>query len=95
MVVDPPPQNMVVEQPPVAQPPPPAQTAATDQVFVYPRQNQTADQQAADRYACHQWAVSQTGIDPTVNGTSVPPQKRTDYQRALAACLDGRGYTVR
>jgi hypothetical protein len=98
MVVDPPPQNIVVEQPPVAQPPPPpppAQTAATDQVFVYPRQGQTSEQQAADRYACHQWAVSQTGIDPTVNAATVPPQKRTDYQRALAACLDGRGYTVR
>jgi hypothetical protein len=98
MVVDPPPPNVVVEQPPVAPPPPgnaPAQTAAADQVFVYPRQGQSADQQAADRYACHQWAVSQVGVDPTVNGSVLSAQKSADYHRALAACLDGRGYTVR
>jgi uncharacterized protein DUF6515 len=90
-VVEPPPANVVVEQPPA----PPAQTAAADQVFIYPRQGQSPEQQASDRYACHQWAVSQTGADPTLNGASVPPQKRADYQRALSACLDGRGYTVR
>ena len=90
-VVEPPPANVVVEQPPA----PPAQTAATDQVFIYPRQGQSPEQQASDRYACHQWAASQTGADPTLNGANVPPQKRADYQRALGVCLDGRGYTVR
>lgn len=94
MVVDPPPANVAVEQG-AAPPPPPAQTAAADQVFVYPRQGQTAEQQAADRYACHQWAITQAGVDPTTNSAGVPAQKRTDYQRALGACLDGRGYTVR
>jgi hypothetical protein len=91
VVVQPPPANVVVEAPPASQPP---LTANADQVFVYPRQGQTADQQAADRYACHQWAVSQIGGDPTT-ATGLPPQKRADYQRALTACLDGRGYTVR
>ena len=102
MVVDPPPANVVIEQgpalpaPPPGQPAsPPAQTAASDQVFVYPRQGQTAEQQAADRYACHQWAVSQVGADPSTNPAGLSPAKRTDYQRALGACLDGRGYTVR
>jgi len=55
----------------------------------------TAEQQAADRYACHQWAVSQAGVDPTTNAVTISGQKRADYQRALGACLDGRGYTVR
>ena len=98
MVVDPPPANVVAEQgppPPPAQPAPPAQTATADQVFVYPRQGQSAEQQAADRYACHQWAVSQAGVDPTTNAVTITGQKRADYQRALGACLDGRGYTVR
>jgi hypothetical protein len=90
-VVDSPPASVVVEQPPA----PPAQTAVVDQVFIYPRQGQSPEQQASDRYACHQWAVSQTGADPTLNGANIPPQKRADYQRALNACLDGRGYTVR
>ena len=91
VVVDPPPPNAVVELGQSA----PAQTAAVDQVFVYPRQGQSPEQQASDRYACHQWAATQAGADPTVNGAGLPPQKRADYQRALAACLDGRGYTVR
>jgi len=90
MVVDPPPANVVIEQPA-----PPPQTAAGDQVFIYPRQGQSPEQQASDRYACHQWAVSQTGVDPTLSSAGIPPQKRADYQRALGACLDGRGYTVR
>jgi len=96
MVVDPPPANAVVEQPPAPpSAPPPAQSASADQVFIYPRQNQSPEQQASDRYACHQWAVSQTGADPTSNAGGISPQKHADYQRALSACLDGRGYTVR
>jgi hypothetical protein len=43
--------------------------------------------------------VSQTGFDPTQPpGGSPEPQKiekRADYQRAMSACLDGRGYTVK
>jgi hypothetical protein len=67
-------------------------------LFVYPRQNQSAAQQASDEYECHRWAVSQSGFDPTAAAMSTPsgpPAKRADYQRAQAACLDGRGYTVR
>jgi hypothetical protein len=90
-VVAPPPSNVIVEQPPpgnVAQAPP-------DQVFIYPRQGQNEQQQAADRYECHRWAVSQTGYDPTLSPGTAPAQKQTEYQRALSACLDGRGYTVK
>jgi hypothetical protein len=87
----------VVVEPPkeeVSQAPPPA-----DQMFVYPRQGQSEQMQADDRYACHIWAVGQTGFDPTQPpGGSPEPQKiekRADYQRAMGACLDGRGYTVK
>lgn len=87
---------VVVEPPsePVSQAPPPA-----DQLFIYPRHNQSEPQQATDRYECHSWAVSQTGFDPT-RLTGDPPDARrgdryADYQRAMSACLDGRGYTVR
>jgi hypothetical protein len=37
---------------------------ATD-LFVYPKNNQNAEQQARDRYDCHRWATNQTGFDPT------------------------------
>ncbi len=87
----------VVVEPPkeeVSQAPPPA-----DQMFIYPRQGQSEKQKADDRYACHQWAVSQTGFDPTQPPGASPEsqkiEKRADYQRAMSACLDGRGYTVK
>jgi len=71
-----------------------------ERIFVYPRQGQSEELQSTDRYECHSWAVSQTNYDPTQQ----PPgdmteaqrkQMRADYRRAEAACLDGRGYTVR
>jgi len=87
----------VVVEPPkddVSQAPPPA-----DQMFIYPRQNQSEPQQATDRYECHSWAVNQTGFDPTRLPGDAPDigrgDRRADYQRAMSACLDGRGYTVK
>jgi len=72
---------------------------AADELFVYPRQGQSEQQQADDRYACHRWAVDQTGFDPTQPPGASTANKvrkdRADYQRAMAACLDGRGYTVK
>ena len=87
----------VVVEPPkeeVSQAPPPA-----EQMFIYPRLGQSEQQQADDRYACHRWAVDQTGFDPTKPPGGTPEvqkiDKRADYQRAMGACLDGRGYTVK
>ena len=45
--------------------------AQSGQVFAYPSGGQSQQQQEADRYQCHQWAVSQTGFDPTA---MPPPQ---------------------
>jgi hypothetical protein len=70
---------------------------SSDKLFLYPRKGQSEQQQAKDRYECHSWAVSQTGYDPTQPPASAAQmsQKRADYQRAMGACLDGRGYTVK
>ena len=43
-----------------------AQTATGRALFAYPMQGQTLEQQSADRAACHDWAVAQTGYDPTL-----------------------------
>jgi hypothetical protein len=87
----------IVVEPPreeVSQAPPPA-----EKMFIYPRLGQSETQQATDRYECHRWAVSQTGFDPTQPPGSASEiqrgEKRADYQRAMGACLDGRGYTVK
>jgi hypothetical protein len=75
------------------------QAPAGDDIFIYPRNGQSADQQARDRYECHRSAVDQTGYDPTSSGGGVPADeaatKRSNYMRAQAACLDARGYSVK
>lgn len=77
----------------------PAPPTTTGQIFIYPRTGQSEQQQAKDRYECHSWAVGQTHYDPTLPTGGMPEaqtnQKRADYQRAMGACLDARGYTVK
>lgn len=77
------------------QPPPPQ----GDQLFVYPQNGQSPEQQATDKYECHKWASSQTGFDPTQPSggaaANQPGSQRADYQRAMSACLQGRGYSAR
>ena len=78
--------------------PQPGAPAAAERVFVYPRQGQSAELQASDEYECHRWASGQSGFDPTsvaTGQTAGSDALRQDYQRASAACLEGRGYTVR
>jgi hypothetical protein len=33
--------------------------------YIYPAKGQSAEQQKKDEFACHDWAVKQTGFDPT------------------------------
>jgi hypothetical protein len=67
-------------------------------LFAYPKNGQTTEQQATDRIDCQHWAKGQTGIDPPQGGSTTTvaasPTKRQDYLRAQLACLDGRGYSV-
>jgi hypothetical protein len=60
-------------------------------VYAYPKNGQTDEQQATDRYECHKWAVAQSGFDPTHTGNT--SGSAPDYRRAMSACLDGRGYS--
>jgi hypothetical protein len=69
-----------------------------NRLFIYPKNGQSEDQQATDRYQCHSWARKQTGFDPTQPGGGVEagqtPDKQNDYNRAMKACLEARGYSV-
>jgi hypothetical protein len=71
----------------------------SDEFYVYPREGQGEETQARDRYECHRWAYDQTGFDPSLPGGGVPESAgyvaRGEYRRAITACLEGRGYTVR
>lgn len=80
----------VVAPPPGADDPLPG----AQRTFVYPREGQSAEKQADDEYECHRWAVGQSGYDPTAANPG-NAGARPDYNRAQAACLEGRGYTVK
>jgi len=69
----------------------PADSAAD--VYLYPRNGQSDQQMANDRYECHSWAAGQTGFDPTRGGQQ--SGNRDDYRRAMISCLDARGYSAR
>jgi hypothetical protein len=87
MVVEPP-KGEVIQAPPLE-----------EKLFIYPRKGQSEKQQSDDRYECHRWAVDQAHYDPTQPPGSVPDdqatKKRAEYRRAIGACLDARGYTVK
>jgi hypothetical protein len=82
------PGYIVVQPPPAAEPSPtppePVARPAPDPV-IYPRSGQSAAQTEADRQDCNRWATTQA---PAVADASV-------FQRAVQACMDARGYTVR
>jgi hypothetical protein len=63
----------------------PAIAALGAQVFMYPRNGQSEAQQATDREECQRWAGSQAA-----GATS-----QDDYRRAMTACAEARGYSVR
>jgi hypothetical protein len=60
---------------------------AAGNLYAYPKNGQSPEQQAEDRRECAQWAASQSP-DSANGGSSM------DYRRALTACLSGRGYSV-
>ena len=53
---------------------------------MYPKNGQSAEQQAADRAECQKWATDQAG-QVAQNGSY--------YNRAMVACVEGRGYSAR
>jgi hypothetical protein len=67
-------------------------TGSTD-VYAYPQNGQTDEQQSNDRYECHSWARSQSGFDPT-HSSEGQSGNADDYRRAMTACLKGRGYST-
>ena len=62
-------------------------------LYIYPTRGQSEQQQADDRYQCHRWAVDQTHYDPT--DSEYDRNDRSEYDRAIGACLTGRGYSVK
>jgi hypothetical protein len=81
----------VAAAPPPPPPPPPAGAApasagpaAQAGFFMYPKNGQSAQQQATDQRECQDWATQQA------HGVTTG----TDFRRAMVACITGRGYSV-
>jgi hypothetical protein len=70
-------------------PPPPPEKPVTD-IYAYPQNNQSPDQQERDRYECNLWAGKQTGFDPSA--PNVPPHDR--YRVVAAGPAPGSGTAV-
>jgi hypothetical protein len=56
------------------------------QIFMYPKNGQSAEQTAIDKAECQKWATAQAGQ---------VAQNGSDYNRAMVACVEGRGYSAR
>ena len=76
---------------PVQPPPQVTQQAANappPHLYAYPKNGQSAQQQARDQTQCRSWASQQAGAPTGARGPG------SEYLRAEAACLQGRGYSV-
>jgi hypothetical protein len=72
---------------------PAAFVSPTDGLVIRARRGQGATAQSFDRIECERKAIAATGFEPTVAAGG--EQKKAEYVRAVAACLDGKGYEVR
>lgn len=77
----PPPQVVYVPQPA----PQPVYAPSRPAPVIYPRNGQSNVQLEADSRECNRWATTQQAA---MSDASV-------FQRAVEACMDGRGYTLR
>jgi hypothetical protein len=66
-------------------PEPVASARSAPDPIIYPRNGQSAEQTESDRRECNRWATTQR---EAMNDASV-------FKRAVEACMDGRGYTLR
>lgn len=70
-----------------------ASIVAASPLYIYPTEGQNEEQRDQDRFECHLWAVEETGFDPSYSEPD--KQANGNYSRAITACLEGRGYSVK
>lgn len=62
--------------------------------YVYPAKGQSAEQQEKDQYECHQWAVQQTGFDPSQPVEQSTPRSSVAGGAARGAALGAVGGAI-
>ncbi|MEL7399066.1 MAG: DUF6515 family protein [Pseudomonadota bacterium] len=83
----------VVSEPPGAEDALLRSAAVSSEIYAYPARGQSERRQDRDYYDCHVWAAGQAGYDPSLEYQDV--HKAKNYRRAMSACLEGRGYSVK
>ena len=73
--------SMALAQAPVNEPSGQKTLAATMNIYAFPSEGQTADQQSKDEAECYNWAVGNTGTDPF----QLAKQAEAQQQQAAAA----------
>jgi hypothetical protein len=82
----------------------PAPGQGSADLYAYPKNGQSAEQQARDKQECRDWAAAQSSNgQPAAGGAAgaiasaspASPQSGAINLRAQAACLEGRGYSVK
>jgi outer membrane lipoprotein SlyB len=72
--------------------------APLSQVYFYPKGNQSTEQQSRDHYECYNWAMKQTGFDPSqapmqpeqrVRVVPMPPPGHDTAAYAIAGAVLG------
>jgi hypothetical protein len=68
--------------------------AESTELFAYPKNGQSNQQQARDKDECKNWASAQNGLESAANAQP-DAAVLAGYLRAQTACLEGRGYSVK
>lgn len=77
-----------------AAPPSPYVPPAPSGLIAYPAKGQSQAQQNRDRAECEHWASGQSGMDPNTMTKYTTGVSVDSYNRAMSACMTGRGYSV-
>ena len=66
-----------------------AAASAAAETIVYPAKGQSETQQSQDKGECHQWAIKETGVDPSQLVTSTAPQSTGNDRKVVRGAARG------
>ena len=56
-------------------------SSAADELMVFPKSGQSAEQQEQDKFACYSWAKGESGFDPMAPPTATEPPPQEGAQK--------------
>ena len=71
-----------------------AAPSMAQELMIFPNDDQTADQQEADKYTCYSWAKGETGFDPMAVPTATEPPPQQEAKQGGMARGAVRGAAV-